>query len=219
MDMKACRDGRYKRSKQCYCISSRVSCLSTLLIWRSKHAIHLMLCLLTLSTLVFVDLTQHLIQSTMRWENCIDSVNIDSIQCIRDPCLVSTVSTYIVLIVWLKSPESQLSKTFCGLKICWILRKLWAGMCGCVLIVVSTVSTNIAFNVLHALIFVSIVLTNKIPYSIHNSIALILCIDHLDMPFNVHTTDKMTMITVSGFLTIYFEVGLTVIQTLIRSEL
>ena len=39
------------------------------------------------------------------------------------------------------------------------------------------------------------------------------------MPFNVHTTDKVTMITVSGFLTIYFEVDLTVIQTLIQSEL
>ena len=50
--------------------------------------------------------------------------------------------------------------------------------------------------------FVSTVSTNKILYSIHNSIALILCIDHLDMPFNVHTTDKVTMITVSGFLTI-----------------
>ena len=48
---------------------------------------------------------------------CIDSVDIDSIECIRDPCPVSTVSTYIVLMVWLKSPESQLSKTFCGLKI------------------------------------------------------------------------------------------------------
>ena len=41
-------------------------------------------------------LTQHLIQSTMRCENCINSVDIDSIECIRDPCLVSTVSTYIV---------------------------------------------------------------------------------------------------------------------------
>ena len=48
---------------------------------------------------------------------CIDSVDIDSIECIRDPCLVSTVSTCIVLMVWLRSPESQLSKTFCGLKI------------------------------------------------------------------------------------------------------
>ena len=115
MDMKACRDGQYKRSKQCYSVLSRVSCLSTLT--RSKHAMHLMLCLLTLSTLVFVALTQHLIQSTMRCENCIDSVDIDSIECIRDPCLVSTVSTYIVLMVWLKSSESQLSKTFCGLKI------------------------------------------------------------------------------------------------------
>ena len=67
---------------------------------------------------------------------------------------------------------------------------------------ISTVSTNIAFNALHALIFVLTVSTNKIPYSIHNSIALILCIDHLNMPFNVHTRDKVTMITVSGFLTI-----------------
>ena len=48
---------------------------------------------------------------------CINSVDIDSIEYIRDPCLVSTVSTYIVLMVWLKSPESQLSKMFCGLKI------------------------------------------------------------------------------------------------------
>ena len=48
---------------------------------------------------------------------CIDSVDKHSIECIRDPCLVSTVSTCIVLMVWLKSTESQLSKTFCGLKI------------------------------------------------------------------------------------------------------
>ena len=68
----------------------------------------------TVDTMV---LTQHLIQSTMRCESCIDSVDIDTIECIRDPCLVSTVSTYIVLMVWWKSPESQLSKTFCGLKI------------------------------------------------------------------------------------------------------
>ena len=47
----------------------------------------------------------------------IDSVNIDSIECIRDPCLVSTESTCIVNMVWLKSHESQLSKTFCGFKI------------------------------------------------------------------------------------------------------
>ena len=48
---------------------------------------------------------------------CIVSVDIDSIECIRDSCLVSTVSTYIVLMVWLKRPESQLSKTFYRLKI------------------------------------------------------------------------------------------------------
>ena len=65
--------------------------------------------------------------------------------------------------------------------------------------IVLTVSTHIAFNALHALIFVSTVSTNKIPYTIYNSIALILCIDHLDMPFNVN---KVTMMTMSGFLTI-----------------
>ena len=47
----------------------------------------------------------------------IDSVDIDSIECIRDPCLMSTVSTCIVNMVWFKSPESQFSKTFCGFKI------------------------------------------------------------------------------------------------------
>ena len=72
-------------------------------------------------------------------------------------------------------------------------------MCGCVLTVVSTVSTNIAFNTLHALIFILTVLTNKIPYTLYNSIALILCVNHLDIPFNVN---KVTMITMSGFLTI-----------------
>ena len=70
---------------------------------------------------------------------CIDSVDINSIECIRDPCLVSTVSTYIV------------------------------------------------FNALHVLIFILTASTKKIPYSIHNSIALIFCIDCLDMPFNVHS--------------------------------
>ena len=58
------------------------------------------------NTVDTVALTQHLIQSTMRCENCIDSVDIDSIECIRDPCLVLTVLTYVVLMVWLKSLES-----------------------------------------------------------------------------------------------------------------
>ena len=43
---------------------------------------------------------------------CIDSVNIDSIECIRDPCLVSTVLTYIVLIVWLKALSRSFPKHF-----------------------------------------------------------------------------------------------------------
>ena len=147
---------------------------------------------------------------------CIDSVDIDSIECIRDPCPVSRVSTYIVLMVWLKSPQSQLSKTFLQIEN-WLNIKARGHFIQsrvefshlivlcircCVRATntsVSTVSTNIAFNALHALIFILTLSTNKIPYTIHNSIALILCIDHLNMPFNVHTTDK---VTVSGFLTI-----------------
>ena len=56
-------------------------------------------------------------KSEERSLSCINSVDIDSIECIKDICLVLTVSTYIVLVVWLKSPQSQLFKTFLGLKI------------------------------------------------------------------------------------------------------
>ena len=51
-------------------------------------------------------------------------------------------------------------------------------------------------------LYMSTLLTNNIAYTIHNSIALILCINCLNMPCNVHTTDKVTMITVNGFLTL-----------------
>ena len=139
---------------------------------------------------------------------CIDSVDIDSIECIRDPCPVLTVSTYIVLMVWLKNflqIENWLNikarghfiqsrVEFSHLIVLCIRCSVRATNTS-----VSTVLTNIAFNALRALIFISTVSTNKIPYTIHNSIALILCIDHHDMPFKVHTTDK---VTVSGFLTI-----------------
>ena len=43
---------------------------------------------------------------------CIDSVDIDSIECIRDPCLVSTVLTYIVLMVWLKKSRVSAFQNF-----------------------------------------------------------------------------------------------------------
>ena len=36
-------------------------------------------------------------------------------------------------------------------------------------------------------VFVLTASTNNIAYTVHNSIALIFCIDCLDMPFNVHT--------------------------------
>ena len=42
-------------------------------------------------------------------------------ECIRDPCPVRTVSTYIVLMVWLKSAQSQHSKTYCRLNALEIL--------------------------------------------------------------------------------------------------
>ena len=49
---------------------------------------------------------------------CIDSVDIDSIECIRDPCLVSRVLIDLYSIDdMVESPESQLSNTFCRLKI------------------------------------------------------------------------------------------------------
>ena len=105
-----CWHCRYHQSMQC---------IEYYICWHCQHW-----CLWLLHNTVY---------RVMRCENCINSVNIDSIECIRDLCLVSTVSTYIVLIVWLKSPQSQLSQTFCGLKIGWILRKLWARMRGCVL--------------------------------------------------------------------------------------
>ena len=87
----------------------------------------------TVNTLVFLALTQYFKQSTMRCENytllcikSIDSVDIDSIECIRDPCPVSTVSTYIVLMLWLKKPQSQLSKTFYELNIKKVIgRNVW----------------------------------------------------------------------------------------------
>ena len=86
-----------------------VSCLLTLLIWRSKHAMHWMLYTMSrLSILVF----SHLI--------------VLSIRC----CVRATNNS------------------------------------------VSTVLTNIAFNALHALIFISTVSTNKIPYTIYNSVAI-----------------------------------------------
>ena len=89
-----------------------------------------------------------------------DSVDIHSIECIRDPCLASTVSTYIV---GLKSPQSQLSKTFCGLKISGILKKLWAEMC-----FVSTASTyNIECITCFDLCIDSVDKQHSIHYSMH----------------------------------------------------
>ena len=43
---------------------------------------------------------------------CIDSVNIHSIECIRDPCLVSTVSIYIVFDGMVEKPSVSAFQNF-----------------------------------------------------------------------------------------------------------
>ena len=40
---------------------------------------------------------------------CIDSVDIDSIECIRDPCLVSTVSTYMSYFAYACKTEGKMT--------------------------------------------------------------------------------------------------------------
>ena len=60
---------------------------------------HLMLCLLTLLTLVFVALTQHFIQSNMRCENCINNVNIDSIGMVEKPLILAFQN-----FLWIENP-------------------------------------------------------------------------------------------------------------------
>ena len=48
--------------------------------------------------------------------------------------------------------------------------------------------------------------TNKIPYSIHNSIALIFCINCLNMPFNVHSNYNVDSNTkTSNYIKIRFK--------------
>ena len=43
---------------------------------------------------------------------CIDSVDIHNIECIRDPCLVSTVSTYIVFDGMVEKPLVSAFQSF-----------------------------------------------------------------------------------------------------------
>ena len=58
---------------------------------------------------------------------CIHSVNIDSIECIRDPCLVSTVLTYSIDGM-VEKPSVSAFQNFLRIE-----NQLWAEMCGCVL--------------------------------------------------------------------------------------
>ena len=79
---------------------------------------------------------------------CINSVDIDSIECIRDPCLVLTALTYIVLMVWLKALSLSFPNIFWienWLNIKKVMgRNVW--MC-----FVLTVLTLIALNALEIL--------------------------------------------------------------------
>ena len=138
---------------------------------------------------------------------CIDSVNIDSIEGIRDPwSCINSIDIYSIDGM-VEKPSVSSFQNFLWIENQLNIKKVMGQECvGCVLRVVSTVSTNIAFNALRALIFVSTVSTNKIPYSIHNSIALIFCIDCLNIPFNVHSSYNVdSNIKTSNYMKIQFK--------------
>ena len=81
---------------------------------------------------------------------CIDSVDIDSIECIRDPCLVSTVSTYIVFDGMVEKLSVSAFQNFLWIENRLNIKKVMdrnVWMC-----FVSTVSTKIALNALGILV-------------------------------------------------------------------
>ena len=80
------------------------------------------------------------------------------------------------LLIQLKSPDSVLSKTFLGLKIGWILRKLWTEM-----YVEYVRATNTS-------VFVSTVSTNNKAYTIQCIACFDLCVDSVDKKYSIHNT-------------------------------
>ena len=81
---------------------------------------------------------------------CINSVDIHSIECIRDPCLVLTVSTYIVFVGMVEKPSVSAFQNFLQIENRLNIKKVigrnvW--MC-----FVSTVSTYIALTALEILV-------------------------------------------------------------------
>ena len=65
---------------------------------------------------------------------CIDSVDIHSIECNRDPCLVSTVSTYIVFDGMVEKPTVSAFQNFLRIENRLNIKKvIWRNMCRCVL--------------------------------------------------------------------------------------
>ena len=126
-----------------------LSCLLTLLIWRSKHTMHWMLCLLRLLILLskhihtflpitFIIFNQFLIWKKF-WKAETRGFSTISSNTICRHCqyklwhsiqnIIHSMLCMLTLLIQLKRPDSELSKTSNGLKISWISRKLWAKMC------------------------------------------------------------------------------------------
>ena len=81
---------------------------------------------------------------------CINSVDIHSIECNRDPCLVSTVLTYIVFDGMVEKPTVSAFRNFLRIENQLNIKKVigkYVWMC-----FVSTVSTYIALNAIEILV-------------------------------------------------------------------
>ena len=124
-----------------------------------------------------VDITNTLLHWNVM--TCIDSIDIYRIWCI------------------LRKPWFLAFQNFFGLKIRWILRKLWAETCVCILY--RLYWHNIAFEPLKHDVLWSLVSTVSTWDTTHNALLTLLwslCIDCFDtrpLPFNVHMCDKVTM--------------------------
>ena len=114
---------------------------------------------------------------------CIDSVDIHSIECIRDPCLLLTVATYKVFDGMVEKPSISDFQNFLRIENRLNIKKVTAEMCECVLY---RLLSHIALNALHALIFISTVSTNNIAYTIQCIGCFDLLINSVDKQHSIH---------------------------------
>ena len=166
-----------------------VSCLSTLSIQRSKHAMHWMLCLSRLLIL----LSKHIHTFLPITFSIFNQFSIRKKFWKAETDGFSTIPSILYMSIQDKATLYRVEYS--------IHTSLLCIQCFAKATNTSVDSVNKHSIQCIACFDRHVNSVNK-QHSIHNSIALILCIDHLDMPFNVHTTDKVTMITMSGFLTI-----------------